>query len=80
MIDGSRTQSLTINARDAGGSFMNMNSLAIKEVQILSGGFSAEYGNAQSGVVNVIMKDGQQQFNSSFQLTYSPAGQRHFGN
>ena len=80
MIDGSRTQSLTINARDAGGSFMNMNSLAIKEVQILSGGFSAEYGNAQSGVVNVIMKDGQQQFNSSFQLTYSPPGQRHFGN
>ena len=31
MIDGSRTQSLTINARDAGGSFMNMNSLAIKK-------------------------------------------------
>ena len=80
MIDGSRTQSLTINARDAGGSFMNMNSLAIKEVQILSGGFNAEYGNAQSGVVNVIMKDGQSKFNSSFQFTYSPPGQRHFGN
>ena len=41
MIDGFRTQSLTINARDAGGSFMNINSLAIKEIQILSGGFTA---------------------------------------
>ncbi|OUX35471.1 MAG: hypothetical protein CBE24_00065 [bacterium TMED264] len=80
MIDGSRTQSLTINARDAGGSFMNINSLAIKEIQILSGGFSAKYGNAQSGVVNVIMKDGQDKFNGSIQASFSPPGQRHFGN
>ena len=80
MIDGARTQSLTINARDAGGSFMNINSLAIKEVQILSGGFTAEYGNAQAGVVNVIMKEGEDKINGGLQISYSPAGQRHFGN
>ena len=78
MIDGFRTQSLTINARDAGGSFMNINSLAIKEIQILSGGFTAEYGNAQSGVVNVIMKEGQNKLGGGLQISYSPPGQRHF--
>jgi len=80
LINGARTQSLTINARDAGGSFMNMNSLGVKEVQILSGGYTAEYGNAQSGVVNVIMKEGQNNYNGSMQLSYAPPGQRHFGN
>ena len=80
MIDGFRTQSLTINARDAGGSFMNINSLAIKEIQILSGGFTAEYGNAQSGVVNVIMKEGQNKLEGGLQISYSHQRQRHFGN
>ena len=80
LINGARTQSLTINTRDAGGSFMNMNSLGIKEIQILSGGFTAEYGNAQSGVVNVIMKEGQNKYSGSMQLSYAPPGQRHFGN
>ena len=79
LINGARTQSLTINARDAGGSFMNMNTLGIKEIQILSGGFTAEYGNAQSGVVNVIMKEGENKYSGSMQLSFAPAGQRHFG-
>jgi outer membrane receptor for ferrienterochelin and colicin len=30
------------------------------------GGFSAEYGNAQSGVVNVIMKEGDEKYNGHF--------------
>ena len=63
LIDGIRTQSLTINKRDAGGSFTNINTMAIKEIQVLSGGFNAEYGNAQSGVVNVIMKEGYEKYN-----------------
>ena len=80
LIDGIRTQSLTINRRDAGGSFTNINTMAIKEIQVLSGGFNAEYGNAQSGVVNVIMKEGDEKYNGSFQFSYAPPGQRHFGN
>lgn len=31
---------------------------AIQEVQIISGTFNAEYGQAQSGVVNIVTKDG----------------------
>ncbi len=38
---------------------------AIQEVQIISGTFNAEYGQAQSGVVNIVTKDGGQDFQAS---------------
>ena len=39
---------------------------AIQEVQIISGTFNAEYGQAQSGVVNIVTKDGGGQFDGTF--------------
>jgi len=33
-------------------------SAAISEVSIMTGGFTAEYGNAQSGVVNIVTREG----------------------
>ncbi len=38
---------------------------AIQEVQIISGTFNAEYGQAQSGVVNIVTKDGGDTFQGS---------------
>ncbi len=38
---------------------------AIKEIEILTGGFNAEYGNAQSGVVNIITREGTKSFSGS---------------
>lgn len=35
----------------------------IEEVEILTGGFDAEYGNANSGVINIITKSGRDKFN-----------------
>ncbi len=35
---------------------------AIQEVQIISGTFNAEYGQAQSGVVNIVTKDGGRRY------------------
>ena len=32
--------------------FMGINKSAIGEVQLLTGGFSAEYGDARSGIIN----------------------------
>ncbi|MBL7111659.1 MAG: TonB-dependent receptor [Bacteroidales bacterium] len=80
MIDGVRTESLTINKRDAGGSFTDVNVKAVKEIQVLSGGFTAEYGNAQSGIVNMIMKEGSDRYEGSVEISYTPPGQKHFGN
>jgi outer membrane receptor for ferrienterochelin and colicin len=31
---------------------------AIKEMKVMTGGFPAEYGNAQSGIINIITEDG----------------------
>jgi outer membrane receptor protein involved in Fe transport len=40
---------------------------AIEEVEILTGGFNAEYGNAQSGVVNVVTREGGKDFSGKLE-------------
>jgi hypothetical protein len=51
---------------------------AIKQVQILSGGFNAEHGNVRGGVVNFVTKEPNNFFISS-EATYSGPGKKHFG-
>ncbi|MBM4399807.1 MAG: TonB-dependent receptor, partial [Candidatus Cloacimonetes bacterium] len=41
-----------------GGSALQVDPDAISDMKIMTGGFTAEYGNAQSGVINIITKDG----------------------
>ena len=41
---------------------------AIAELQIISGAFNAEYGNAMSGVINVVTKGGSNQYHGSVQM------------
>lgn len=38
---------------------------AIQELQVISGTFNAEYGQAMSGIVNIVTKDGGQSFHGS---------------
>lgn len=42
----------------AGGMGTQLDKYAIQELQVLTGGFSAEYGQALSGVVNIVTKEG----------------------
>ena len=51
VYDGSQTVQLDPNS--------------IQELQVISGTFNAEYGQAMSGVVNYVTKDGDQQFRGS---------------
>ena len=44
----------------------------IENVEVITGTFSAEYGRAMSGVVNLITKDGSNSFNGS--LSYGGGG------
>jgi hypothetical protein len=39
---------------------------AIQEVEIITGTFNAEFGQAQSGVVNIVTKDGGSRYSGSF--------------
>ncbi|MFH1851758.1 MAG: TonB-dependent receptor [Candidatus Neomarinimicrobiota bacterium] len=79
-INGVQTASMYFGQADMGGSFTNVNLNSVREIQVISGGFDAEYGNAQSGIVNIITKEGSGSFKGSAELIYGPPGQHHFGN
>ena len=40
----------------------------VQEIQVISGTFNAEYGQAMSGIVNVVTKDGGEKFEGSLNL------------
>ena len=57
----------------------DFNPLGVKQMEIISGGFSAEYGKAQSGVVKVVSKEGSEEFEGQVKFEYRPPGKYHFG-
>ena len=79
-MDGARTAALIEGRADQGGSYTNINMHAVQEIQILTGGFDAQYGGAQSGIVNVVTKEGGADYSASFEYLFGAPGQRHFGN
>jgi hypothetical protein len=48
-----------------GGSSVQVDNMSVQELQVISGTFNAEYGQAMSGVVNIITKDGDQKYKGS---------------
>jgi len=50
-----------------GSSVINVNANAVQELQVISGAFNAEYGQAMSGIINIVTKDGSNNFNGNFQ-------------
>ncbi|NOQ97631.1 MAG: TonB-dependent receptor plug domain-containing protein, partial [Calditrichae bacterium] len=58
MVDG-----MPVNHPLYGGrSVLELNVVDVEEVELLTGAFSAEYGQAQSGVVNITTRTGKDQF------------------
>ncbi len=53
-----------------GSSVINVNANAVQELQVISGAFNAEYGQAMSGIINIVTKDGSNNFNGNLQ-TYA---------
>ncbi len=59
---------------------MNVNLSAIQEMNIIKGGFNAEYGNVRSGLINVVTRDGDvNHYNGSVDFRFSPAHLKHDG-
>ncbi len=52
---------------------------AVQEISVQTGGFSAEYGNVRSGVVNVVTKDGSGGYSGTLTIKHSAAEPKHFG-
>ena len=49
-----------------GGTVVDVNKDMIQELQVVSGAYNAEYGNAMSGIVNMVTKSGTNDFGGSF--------------
>jgi len=51
-----------------GNTVVDVNKNAVEEMQVISGAFNAEYGQAMSGIVNIVTKDGSDDFGGGFTL------------
>ncbi|MFZ5519262.1 MAG: TonB-dependent receptor [Candidatus Zhuqueibacterota bacterium] len=50
---------------------------AVQDLEVITGTFNAEYGNAMSGIVNAVTKDGQQKFEGSFSTSLAEYASSH---
>lgn len=48
-----------------GGQSVQVDNRSVQELQVISGTFNAEYGQAMSGIVNIVTKDGDQEYRGS---------------
>ncbi|QXD14089.1 carboxypeptidase regulatory-like domain-containing protein [Rhodocaloribacter litoris] len=54
--------------------------MGIEEVEVITGGFPAEYGNAQSGVVNIALREGNaHRWEGEASVRLRAPGRKHFG-
>ena len=75
IVDG-----FVINDERSNIPYSTISLVSINELQLQTGGFTAEYGNLRSGVINIPTKEGDPNSLSGsifFQLT--PPAQKHFG-
>jgi outer membrane receptor protein involved in Fe transport len=57
---------------------LNVPEYAIEEMEVLTGGFNAEYGNAQSGVLNLVTKVGGPKHSGTIRFgTHAPEALNH---
>lgn len=53
---------------------------AVEEVEVITSGFGAQYGNAQSGIVNISMKEGKaDKWRTTVETRMRAPGRKHFG-
>lgn len=68
-----------VNPLDNSSAFMPIMS-AVEEVEVITSGFGAQYGNAQSGVVRISMKEGDRtDWSTRLETRLRAPGRKHFG-
>ena len=71
---------LTLRDERNNAPYTNISLASVQEVQVQTGGFSAEYGNVRSGVINVVTKEGSpDRYEAEVIARVSPPAQKHFG-
>ena len=60
--------------------FTGISYTSVKEIQVQTGGFNAEYGNVRSGLVNIVTKEGpRDHYTADALVRYSPPQAPYFG-
>ncbi len=68
-----------VNPLDASAAFRPIMS-AVEEVEVITSGFGAQYGNAQSGVINITMKEGKpDRWRAKVESRVRAPGLKYFG-
>ncbi len=75
VVDG-----LTMRDERTNQPYTTVSLTSVDEIQIQAGGFSAEFGNIRSGIVNVVTKEGSKnKYNFAFLGRYRAPAPKHFG-
>ncbi|MEW6511947.1 MAG: TonB-dependent receptor [Bacteroidota bacterium] len=74
IVDGARARN-PLNQE----AFTNVNLSSIQEMEVITGSYNAEYGEARSGVFNVITKEGGDNYWIYGDFRYTPPGVKHWG-
>ena len=77
-----RLDGTSMNSGVLSDNWQRLNTTAVQELSVLTGGYNAEYGNAMSGVVNVVTKEAdisQRNHHGIVKYRLRPAGQYHWG-
>ncbi len=59
--------------------FHGVNTSAVQELTVLTGGWEAEYGNAQGGIINIVTREGGLRYSGRFEYVFEPVGKKHWG-
>ncbi len=67
--------------RDGGANsaLIPVNMTSVQEMEVLTGGWNAEYPQANSGIVNIVTKSGGTKYHGSARYRFRPAGVYHWG-
>ncbi len=72
LIDG-----IPVNDPIGRGLGLQISTNALEQMEVITGGFNAEHGDAQSGIINLITKAGTNRFRGSFRYRVGQWGQHH---
>ena len=74
LVDG-----LPVNNPADGGLGLTPENSSIREMEVISGTFNAEYGQAMSGVVNIVTQDGSEKYSGTFSAYLGDYFTKHTG-
>jgi len=59
--------------------YTGINPDEVEQVELMTGGFDAEYGNATAGIINVVTKEGGDTYSGTIDGRFSLSHRKHFG-